>query len=319
MEIKKESEPDLMNECIPWYRKKNILIMISAAIIGIISTAAAFFLRSQNYLYTDNAIIDGQKISVSSQYQGKILKLSPVEGGFVKKGELLIQLDDSELKAEKTRVETALLCDGENVKQTVINLKNTRNNFNRALNLLNSSAITPVQYDQAEKEFNTMKIQKSLADVQLASEKAQLNIIKIRLESTEIYSPDDGVIAKKWSGEGDNVQSGQIIYTIYNLHDISVLANIEETSLRNVRIGQEAIISIDAYPGREFKGRVGSIFPCTASQLTPAQSNNATGDFTKLTQFVSVRIFLDGISNNNLSVSCPVLPGMSVEARIKVR
>lgn len=319
MEAKKEPGPDLMNTFIPWYRKKNILIVVFLALIGTISAVAVFFLRSQYFLFTDNAIIDGQKISVSSRYQGKILKLAPVEGGFVKKGELLILLDDSELKAEKTRAETALLCDKENVKLAAINLEKAGNDFNRAVNLLKSSAISPSQYEQAEKEFNTIKIQKSLADAQTASEMEQLEIIKTRLQSTVIYSSDDGVVAKKWAGEGDIVQSGQIIYTIYNLHDVSVLANIEETSLRHVRTGQDAEISIDAYPGRKFNGKVGSIFPCTASQLAPAQPGNATGDFTKLTQYITVRIFLDGVSENATSGSCPILPGMSVEARIRVK
>lgn len=316
--MNKELEPEQENVYVPFYRKKYVSLLMALFAIGIVSAIVVSVLKSWKYIYTDNAIVDGQKISISSECPGRIKQLTASEGSIVKKDDLLVELDDAEINAEKTKAEANLLSGEENEKLCESNLEKDVKTFKRTQALYKSGAVPLAQYEQSEKELNNTKAQKSLAELQVLSAKAQLKITNTQGQFTRIYSSDDGVVAKKWVSEGDVIQPGQVLYTVYNLLHVSILANVEEGNIENVRVGQEAFVTIDAYSGHPYQGKVVSIFPCTASQVNPVQASNAQGDFTKLTQYVSIRILLDGVSNNDLN-HFPVLPGMSAEVRVKVK
>ena len=306
-----------LSEYVPWYRRKTVLIITAAVAACVIIAITAFFIKSKFYFYTDNAIIDGQKISVSAGYSGNLLKLAAREGSYVKKGEIIASLDDRELKAEENDAKETILYDLENVKLAELALEKANNDFNSSGILYKNGAIARTQFEDAQINLKNAGVTRSMADIQAASAKARLNEIETRLGYMEISAPCDGIIAKKWASEGELVQPGELLYTIYDLHNVTALANIEETSLMNVHEGQDASVNIDAYPGRKFTGKVSSIAPCTVSQLAPAQMNNSTGDFTKVTQYVSVRIMLDGVNGNGMQGRFPVLPGMSAEVTLK--
>jgi RND family efflux transporter MFP subunit len=302
----------------PFYRKKGVVALFVGAATAGLAAVVLFYLSSKDFLYLDNSIVDGQKISVSSQYPGKIESMTKAEGSMVKKGELLVQLNDLELKEDAQRDETTLLYNGENAKLAEYNLEKAQSDFNRTQNIYKSGVISQSQYEQAEKELNNVKIQAKIAEVQVKAAKTQLNIINMQLKCAKIYAAQDGVVAKKWVSEGDVIQPSQALYTIYDLKSVSVLANVDETNIRNVHVGQEAFVTVDAYPGNKFSAKVISVFPCTASQLVQNQPVNSTGDFTKMAQYVSVRILPDNISNNGQGGRFSILPGMSTEVRIRI-
>jgi len=309
-----------MDGYVPFYRRTRVLLVGALIAVGISSVVVVSCVRSSKYLYTDDAIIDGQKCSVSSECPGRIKRLTASEGTTVKKDGLLVELDGSEIDAEKTKAEATLHSSEENERSCVSNLEKAYITFGRTKALYKSGAIPLVQYEQAEKELNNLKTQRSLAGLQVVSARAQLKVADTQRRSTKVCSPDDGIIAKRWASEGDVVQPGQVLYTVYNLRTVSVLANVDESDIKKVRIGQAAYVTVDAYPGHRYEGKVTSIFPCTASQLNTGQSNNttnATGDFTKLTQYVPIRISLEDVSKD-VPDHPPVLPGMSVEVRVLV-
>ncbi len=127
-----------------------------------------------------------------------------------------------------------------------------------------------------------------------------------------------GVVSKRWVLAGDVVQPGQSIFAIYNVKDIWVTANLEETSLSRLALGDMVDISVDTYPDLSFTGKVLRIGSNTASQFSLIPPNNASGNFTKVTQRVPVKISIDDpVSQNSQQ---PVLrPGMSVEVSVKVK
>jgi RND family efflux transporter, MFP subunit len=300
----------------PWYRKK-FLLSILVGTIALIFIIIGLYFTSEHYLYIDNAMVDGEKISISSKYPGKIAKMFASEGSFVSKGQLLVTIDDDELLAQKRQGESSLLYNEENVKSCALNLDKATDDFNRTQNIYKMGELSTVEYEQAKIALDSKRIQKKMADAQVDSAKAQLNIIENQIKASTIYAPDDGVIAKKYSYEGDVIQSSQVIYTIYNLHNVYVVANVDETEFRNVHLGQKAFITIDAYPGRKFRGSVVSVTPCTVAQFTSSPINNNSSDFTKVSQVISLRIMLHDISNNDIKGHSPILPGMYVEVKLK--
>ena len=111
---------------------------------------------------------------------------------------------------------------------------------------------------------------------------------------------------------GDVVQPGQPIFALYDLDSVWVTVNLEETNLAAVHINDPVTISVDAYPDVSFRGRILQTGFSTASQFSLIPPNNASGNFTKITQRVPLKISVDPRAGIRL------LPGMSAVVRIKV-
>ena len=93
-----------------------------------------------------------------------------------------------------------------------------------------------------------------------------------------------------------------------------VAANFRETQLTNIRVGDLAEIRIDTYPGQVFKGKVLEIAPASGSQFALLPPDNATGNFTKVTQRVPVKIALD-----DSSLTSQLRPGLSAVVTVRTR
>jgi multidrug resistance efflux pump len=126
-----------------------------------------------------------------------------------------------------------------------------------------------------------------------------------------VYAPLTGVVAARLGYVGGTVAAGQPIYALVDPAQVWVKANIEESSAWRVALGQAVDIHVDAL-NRDFVGRVDAITPASAATFSLLPANNASGNFTKVTQYVPVKIAVDAAG--------VVLPlGTSVEIRIHVR
>jgi len=102
------------------------------------------------------------------------------------------------------------------------------------------------------------------------------------------------------------------------LNDVWVTANFEETKLASIHPGDSVEISVDAFPDRKIAGTVELIGAAAASQFSLIPPNNASGNFTKVTQRVPVRIALANRDLGDPGGRSVLLPGMSVEVKIRV-
>jgi multidrug resistance efflux pump len=126
-----------------------------------------------------------------------------------------------------------------------------------------------------------------------------------------VYAPLNGIVAARLGHVGGTVSAGQPIYALVDPSQVWVRANIEEANAWRVRPGQIAEIHVDAL-NRDFWGHVDAITPASAATFSLLPANNASGNFTKVTQYVPVKIAVDAPG--------VVLPlGTSVEVRIQVR
>ncbi|MBT6276066.1 MAG: HlyD family secretion protein [Chromatiales bacterium] len=134
---------------------------------------------------------------------------------------------------------------------------------------------------------------------------------RVELGDHVIKSPIDGVVSKVFVEPGEYVQAGQRIVLVHNPAKIYVDANIRETDIRRVQLGQMVRIEVDAYPDQAMEGKVGRIGDAATSQFALLPSPNPSGHFTKVTQRLPVRI--------DLTQGYPDLkPGMMVEVFIHV-
>jgi membrane fusion protein (multidrug efflux system) len=131
-----------------------------------------------------------------------------------------------------------------------------------------------------------------------AEAKTQLNATNVaqaelNVQYTQIVAPVSGVVSKKSVEVGQVIQAGQPLLAIVPLEDIWVTANFKETQLNHMRAGQRALISVDAYGGREFQGHIDSIAAATGARFSVLPPENATGNYVKVVQRVPVKIVLE--------------------------
>ncbi len=306
---------------VPFFRKKKIfipaLIILIAAILGVY-----WYIGRLGYVTTDDAFIDGNDLSVSSKILGRITLLGVDEGDSVKQDQLLVRLDSSDLKAQENQARATLNFAKENINLAMVNLAKAQDDFNRAEQQFKDSVIPKEQFDHLQKALEVAKAQLNIDKSKIQTSKAQLNVIKTELLNTSIYSPMNGVVAKRWVLNGDVVQPGQPIFTIFDLKNIWVTADLEETKLSSINIGDKVEISVDAYPDKYFEGKVYQIGSNTASQFSLIPPANASGNFTKVTQRVPIKITIEHVKENgqsDTSSDIKLLPGMSVEIKVTIR
>ena len=156
----------------------------------------------------------------------------------------------------------------------------------------------------------------SSASAAVETADAQVKVLDTQLKNTRLYAPADGIIAKRWLLPGDVVQPGQSVFTLTLSKNLWVVAFLEETKISDIHPGQNVRFTIDAFPGVRFNGKVFLIGSSTASVFSLIPANNASGNFTKVTQRIPVRISIESADNNKDISSFNILSGMSVVVKI---
>src|SRR5262250_299042 len=155
--------------------------------------------------------------------------------------------------------------------------------------------------------------QSAEARVQLS--KAALDQAQLNLEYTTIKSPVAGIVSKKTVESGQVVQPGQPLMAVVPLGDIWVTANFKETQLAEMRAGQPATVSIDAFDGRVLNAHVDSIASATGAKFSLLPPENATGNYVKVVQRIPVKlVFGEGQDPQHT-----LRPGMSTVVKVRVK
>ena len=176
------------------------------------------------------------------------------------------------------------------------------------------AAYASAQADEAaaEKQVVVLQTQKQGAQAQLEQARAALTQAETNLSRTEITAPEVGRATKISAAVGGLAQPGQALMMFVPTH-VWITANFKETQLDRMRPGQPVDISVDAYPGRSFRGHVDSIQAGSGAAFSLLPPENATGNFVKVVQRIPVKIVFDGDPGVHLG------PGMSVVPTVKVR
>ncbi|MDD4858543.1 MAG: efflux RND transporter periplasmic adaptor subunit, partial [Candidatus Krumholzibacteria bacterium] len=148
---------------------------------------------------------------------------------------------------------------------------------------------------------------------------AQLAVIETQLGNTKIFAPGAGVVARKWVVPGDIVQPGLSIFTVFDLANLWITANFEETKVGSIRLDDPVRVMVDARKGLALEGRVELIGAAAASRFSLIPPNNASGNFTKITQRIPVKISIEAARPDSTASGAPLLPGMSAEVKIRVK
>jgi membrane fusion protein (multidrug efflux system) len=241
------------------------------------------------------------------------------------------------------RSEAVLYASQARLKEAEANMHLATLDFNRISKLYQSKTVSGSEMDKVQAAYKLAKARLATAKEEINENRANLNVAqantgevilkkrqveslkgklkeaaaeleaaRLELDHTTVTSPIIGVVAKKISHIGEVVAAGQPIAVIVNLNHIWVEANLEETQVEHVRLGQSVDIKVDAYPDTKFEGKVINIGAAAASQFALIPDNRSAGNFTKVTQRIPIKIELDDPDE-------PLRPGMMVTVGIDIR
>lgn len=225
-----------------------------------------------------------KKVVIYSEATGKVEKLNFDQGDYVKKGDLIALIDYEKRKLRVKQIESE-------IKSVETEIKNLKKNYERFKRLFEKKVISEKKLDDIKTSYNS-------ALYKLDSLKTQLEVAKVNLKDTEITSPINGFIAKKFVDEGEIITESTMaknspIVAIVDISKVRVKLPVAEEEIGKVKEGQKVIIMVDAYPEEKFYGRVNKIFP--------------VADLS--TRTVGVEVLIE-------NPSFKIKPGMFVKAKI---
>jgi membrane fusion protein, multidrug efflux system len=176
-------------------------------------------------------------------------------------------------------------------------------------------ALNRAKLDQQRQQINVLDSQRAQAAAALEGQKAARNLAGINLDYTKISAPADGMVSERRVRPGQYLSVGTQVLSLVPLPNVWVIANYRETQMTNIRVGQRARVTVDAFPGKVLHGHVDSWSPASGAQFALLPPDNATGNFTKVVQRIPVKIVLE----SDPSVADLLRPGMSVIATIDTR
>ncbi len=325
-------------------RKIRAYVALSLIVIAVAVAGWIWYRQYTKYYTTDDAYVDADRVAVSSKMLGRITEVYAQEGDTVKEGKLLVVLDSSDLIAQKIQAaaardqavsalhqtEARYELDKKNILVQEINMEKAKEDFERAKIQFEGQVIPKEQYDHMKKAYEASKAQLDAGQAQLEVSKAQVEsaqssiktataqvgTIETQLTNTKIYAPASGRIAKRWLLPGDIAQPGQPVFTITKDSLLWVVAYFEETKIGGIHEEQKAEFTVDAFPGVKFYGKVFFIGTNTAAQFSLIPPNNASGNFTKVTQRIPLKISILNCDSNDPGIMEHLVSGMSVIVKI---
>ena len=310
-------------------RRWGRLALMVAVPLALIVGGTVYWLSLAGKVSTDNAYVQQDKVSISSEVGGKIVEVAVKEGQSIHRGDLLFRVDpepfrlqvqeaDAQIalaQANVTALENSSDLSGADIAAAREDIGFAQATLNRQQALWKRGFTTKADLEAAQHSVAEAREQLRAAQArqeeararlatgaqvpgenpQVAAGKAHRAVAELSLSRTEVRAPITGRVA-----QADRLQRGQQIVqgvpvlTLVATNSTYVEANFKETDLDEMKVGQPAEVRFDAYPDLVVKGHVASIGAGTGSEFSVLPAQNATGNWVKVTQRVPVRIAIDG-------------------------
>ena len=324
--------------------RRPLLILFPVILVAV---GTAYYLAEEPYVSTDDAFVRAAKESVNARVAGQVVEIAVIDNQRVKRGQLLFQVDpepyriavdQAEARLASARLQINELKATYRQRQAALQSERATADFDQREYARRSALVTdgwtPREvFDRANMDLkvarqNIVSDEQQIANTVAALDgdpnididrhpsvraaKAQLDQARLNLSYATVVSPDDGIVTRVDDLQvGDFVNPGASVFSLMSSRRIWIEANFRETGLTHMRPGQEAVITVDAYPDLVFKAHVVSMSPGTGSDFAVLPPENATGNWVKVVQRLPVRLEFDQIDQTQQLFS-----GISVTARV---
>ena len=306
-------------------------------------------------VYTNNAYVRGSVTAVSPRVGGYVQKVLVRDFDNVKAGQPLVEIDPAPYRAKVAQAEAGLAGQQAALNKTAQDkasalavskanqaaIDNARAQLDRArrewqrIQAVSADAVSQSsrdaaqtavkqaeaglkqaqeQYAVAQQNIINTGVGREGAQAGIANAQALLDLAKQDLGHTVIYAPASGKLGEVSIKQGQLVSAGTQLMSVVP-PERWIIANIKETDMANVKIGQSASVSIDALGGKAFSGKVAEISPATASEFSLIKADSGTGNFVKIAQRIAVKIVFDAGQQDLERLA----PGMSAEVNIATK
>jgi HlyD family secretion protein len=261
-------------------KTKILLIVLGVILLGGLVAANLMFDRKRRVLVESATIklrdlesivsasgrIEAKrKVNVSANTMGKITRLAVEEGDRVEKGDFLVQIDPTQFQASVASLEAALRGAEAQLEQEEANREKRELDLKRLEDLLRKNLVPQEELDAGRTALSVARAQEVAAREEIQRYRANLANARYDLDRVTMHAELSGVVTRLNIEEGENVVTGTmnnpgtVLMTIADLSEIEAEIEVDETDVVDVRLGQEAEITIDAYPDQTFKGKVSRI------------------------------------------------------------
>ena len=274
-------------------------------------------IRDITEIITANGKLKPQiEVKISPEVPGEIIELPVKEGNRVKKGDLLVVIKPDIYQSSLSRIEASLNTQKARLAQADAQLIEKELNYQRAKQLLEKKTIPKSEFETIESGWKVAISEVQAARYSVKSAESSVREAAENLTKTKIFSPIDGTVSKLNVEKGEKVVgtnqfAGTELMTVADLATMEVKVEVNENDIVKVQKNDTAIIEIDAYLKRKFKGIVTEI----------ASSANVTGTTVDQVTNFNVKILLLAKSYQDLiekdSIKYPFLPGMSATVEIQ--
>jgi HlyD family secretion protein len=276
-------------------RKKKTLITVAVLIVGgAVVGANIYFKREQGVTVTTETIrardlesivsASGKvqpkrSVDISANQMGRVTRLAVEEGQRVKAGQFLLEIDPRQLEGRLQRGEAGvaaaqsrLLQLRTGIEQVRVRLSLSRQNLKRQQDLWKEGLTTREAFERAQNEVEVLESDLKAREQDLPTQEQQIRAEQATLDETRynltqivISSPMDGIVTRRSIEEGETAvvgtmnNAGSVLLTIADMSQLEAEVEVDETDIPTVQLGQAAMVTIDAIPDREFRGRVTEI------------------------------------------------------------
>src|SRR5260221_1997699 len=297
---------------------------------------------------TDDAYVEADKVGISTDVSGIVQEIDVTENQHVETGQVLYRLDDLPFRLALQRTEaqvgivrndlSALKANYQDMltqtKQAQYDIEYYDREFRRQQELVSRSVVSQASFDTAQRDLRNAQQRLASLNQQLAAIAANLNgdpnipveqhpryldAVAQRdeaarpLASTVVKAPFAGIVTNVPSiAPGKYLQASTTAFNLVTTDHVWVDANPKETELTHVRPGQPVTVTVDTYPGMEWRGTVESISPAAAQEFSLLPAQNTSGNWVKIVQRIPMRVRVDTTDQ----LLPPLRAGMSVEVDV---
>ena len=297
-----------------------LIVPVAAAIGGLY-----WYALGGRYITTENAYVKTNMIAIAPNISGRVVDVKVKDNQTVNAGDVLFQIDPQPLHIAINRTEARMLAVRNEIEskraeyaqieaeidEVLERQKFLKRQYERQQQLQKRGVATAVRLDEAENRLATsgqtvralrQKIRRVVADLggdpltpveqhpDYLEAEAERDQTKLMLSYSAISAPTNGIVSRMQLQPGEWVEDGKPVFSVIESRNYWIEANLKETQLTHVVVGQLVTVEVDAYPGVMWEGRVDSISAATGAEFSILPPQNATGNWVKVVQRLPVRI-----------------------------
>ncbi len=301
-------------------------VLLTAGPVLVLAGALFVYATGGRYISTDDAYVHAGKLTVATDVSGIVANVAVKESQQVDKGQVLFTLDQEPfqialagaqanlgtVRNQLTTLQATYRQKQAQIEQAKTDVAFYETTFQRQQDLLKRGVASQAAFDQARRDLDSARERVTMAqhDAQATlaqlggnadapieqnpnylAAQAQVDKAQRDLRRTTVLAPIPGIVTNVDALQvGEYLPAAQAAFSLVSSADVWIEANPKESDLTYLKPGAPAIVTIDAYPGREWQATVTSLRPATGTEFSVLPAQNATGNWVKVVQRVPIRL-----------------------------